>query len=322
MNYLSKFLKKRPDAGAIIGVFTIYIIFAVIDPAGWLSGFTQKSILHFAAILGLLAIGQALVMMTREIDLSVGSIYGLTGISFIMLVPFVGVTLAVILSLVLATLAGLLNALFVVRFNLSSMIVTVGTLFFWRGVIYVQSGGSVSTLPRESRDHWLVETMGGNWFGVENAVIWCLLLTVVFSIVMNRTRFGNHLMAVGGDPASALSRGIRVGKVKTFAYVLSAVLAGLSAILTLADQPQTHVTLGQEQELEAIAAAVIGGTVLTGGRGSILGALLGALLITAVRYELIALGAPTSWFITFVGILLICSVIFNTYISKRFASAS
>lgn len=198
------------------------------------------------------------------------------------------------------------------------MIVTVGALFFWRGAIYVVSGGSASSLSKEARENWLTQALGGNWLGIENAVIWVVLIACVLMVVMAYTRFGNHLLAVGGDPDSAKSQGIRTGKVKTAAYVLCSLLAGFSAILTLADQPQTHVTLGQEQEMYAIAAAVIGGTLLTGGRGSILGALLGALIITAVRYELIALGAPTSYFISFVGVILILSVLFNTYVAKRF----
>ncbi|WP_208020388.1 ABC transporter permease [Vibrio viridaestus] len=317
MGGLTRVFMKRPDSGAIIGVIVIYGVFAIIDQVGWLNSFTQKNIFHFAAILGLMAIGQSIVMMAREIDISVGSVYGLSGISFIMFEPHVGVPTAVIMALGLAAVAGLLNAFFVLYLRLPAMIVTLGALFSIRGLIYVVSGGSVSSLDKEGRDHWLTQAFGGNWFGVENAVLWCLLVTLILSVVLNQTRFGNHLLAVGGDPASARSQGIRVNVVKTIAFVMCSVLAGFSAILTLADQPQTHVTLGQEQELEAIAAAVIGGIMLTGGRGTIVGALLGALIITAVRYELVALGAPSSWFITFVGVVLIASVIFNTYISRK-----
>jgi simple sugar transport system permease protein/ribose transport system permease protein len=107
-----------------------------------------------------------------------------------------------------------------------------------------------------------------------------------------------------------------VVRTKTLAFVASSTLAGLAGIITIADKPQTHVTLGEFMELEAISAAVIGGCLLTGGRGSIIGAALGAFIITSVRYELIALGAPSSWFITFVGILLIIAVIFNRWMLK------
>lgn len=318
MNSAMRFFNSRPDAGVIIGVIVIYIVFAVADPWGWLTFFTQGSVLHYTMILGLLAMGQALVIMCREIDISIGSVYGLTGISYIILTPYIGVELSVVIALCIAAIAGLINAFFIVRLGLSSMIVTVGALFFWRGVIYVISGGSASSLSKEARENWLTQALGGNWFGLENAVIWGGVVAIILTTLMSYTRFGNHLLAVGGDPNSAKSQGIRTGKIKTIAYLLCSLLAGFSAILTLSDQPQTHVTLGQEQEMYAIAAAVIGGTLLTGGRGSIIGALLGALMITAVRYELIALGAPTSWFISFVGVILIVSVLFNTYVAKRF----
>jgi len=129
------------------------------------------------------------------------------------------------------------------------------------------------------------------------------------------------------DPASlvgACARLVRPGGEVVFstinrnpkAYLLAAGLAGLSGIITLCDKPQTHVTLGSLMELEAIASAVIGGCILTGGRGSVIGALIGAFIITSVRYELIALGAPSAWFITFVGIVLIVAVLFNQALSR------
>jgi simple sugar transport system permease protein/ribose transport system permease protein len=105
--------------------------------------------------------------------------------------------------------------------------------------------------------------------------------------------------------------------VKVAAFVLCALLAGFAGVLTLCDRPQTHVTLGELMELEAISAAVIGGCLLAGGRGSLVGAVLGAFIVVSFRYELIALGAPSSWYITFVGVVLIVAVIFNQILARR-----
>jgi simple sugar transport system permease protein/ribose transport system permease protein len=99
-------------------------------------------------------------------------------------------------------------------------------------------------------------------------------------------------------------------------------LAGLSGVITLCDNPQTHVTLGELMELEAISAAVIGGCLLSGGRGSVLGALLGTFIVVSVRYELIAQGAPSSWYMTFVGAVLIAAVVFNQYLAGKFHQAA
>jgi simple sugar transport system permease protein/ribose transport system permease protein len=167
-----------------------------------------------------------------------------------------------------------------------------------------------------AREHWLTRVFGGEIFGIENAIFWALLLLFLLNMVLHRMRSGNHLFAVGGDAKSALSHGVNVVRTKTKAFMAAASLAGLSGIITLCDQPQTHVTLGQYMELEAIASAVIGGCLLSGGRGSVIGAAIGAFIITSIRYQLIALGAPSSWFITFVGIVLIVAVIFNQTLSR------
>jgi simple sugar transport system permease protein/ribose transport system permease protein len=139
---------------------------------------------------------------------------------------------------------------------------------------------------------------------------------VILNFVLWYTPFGNHLLATGGDRDSAESRGVRTDRAKITAFILCSLLAGFAGILTLCDQPQTAVTLGEFMELDAIAAAVIGGCLLTGGRGSLVGAILGALIVVSFRYELIALGAPSSWFISFVGAVLIVAVIFNQKLAR------
>ena len=119
---------------------------------------------------------------------------------------------------------------------------------------------------------------------------------------------------------SAASRGVRVQLVKALAFMTCSLLAGFAAIITLCNEPRTHVTIGQDLELQAIAAAVIGGVLLTGGRGSIIGAALGTYFLTAVRSELITLGAPPNWYISFVGFVLVFAVVVNTSIRRHLAS--
>ena len=285
-------MRKRSDLGAILIAIVLFIVFALADPEGFFSWFTIKNIVQFSAILAFVAIGQTLLLIAREIDLSVGSVYGLAGI-------------------------GLLHAVLVLRGRLPSMIVTLCGLFFYRGLIYFWSGGSIPSLARDARRNWLVETFGGQWlFGIENAVVLLVLTALVFHFALTRTPFGNRLYAVGNDEPSALSRGVDTVRVKTRAFVLCSMLAAFAGILTIADKPNTYVTMGFQYELEAIAAAVVGGCALTGGRGTVLGAVLGSLIIVAVRYELISIGAPSSWFITFVGILLIAAVLFNRYVEN------
>ncbi len=314
---------KRTEATIIIGCVLIFVIFAIVDTDGWFNFFTIRNITRFTSILGLVAIGEALLILTREIDLSVGSVYGLVGIAFISLEATLGIPISFVVALSLAAGIGLLNAVLVLRGGLSSMIVTLGGLFFYRGVIYVSTGGSVRFLTSETEGQWFVQLFGGNWlFRLENGFWWFLLAVIFFTYILFRSRYGNHLLAIGGDPLSAASRGVPVQSVKAISFVMCSLLAGFAGIITLANEPRTHVTIGQEVELEAIAAAVIGGVLLTGGRGSIIGAALGAFFLTAVRSELIALGAPSNWYISFVGFVLVFAAVVNTSIQRRLAAAA
>ena len=303
--------------GSVIGVCAMLVLFTLIDFNGWWNTQSLANVLQFSAILGLLSMGLALVIIAREIDLSVGSVYGLTGVSFVTLEPVLGVPLSFVAAMSLAALIGLLQGLAVVRLKLPSMIVTLGGLFAVRGIIYVWTGGTVSTFSAAARTHWLTRVFGGELLGLPAVVWWTLLVAVLLSAMLMLTRFGNHLLATGGQQDSAESRGVRTDRVKLATFVMCSMLAGLSGVITLCDNPQTHVTLGELMELEAIAAAVIGGCLLTGGRGSLVGALLGTFIVVSVRYELIALGAPSSWYMTFVGAVLIAAVIFNQYLATK-----
>ncbi len=313
---IMKQLVRGQGFGAIIGVAVMLAVFTLIDFSGWWTIQTISNVTQFTAILAFVAMGQALVIMTKEIDLSVGSVYGLAGVAFITVEPALGVPASFLVALGIAALVGLVQAIAVVKGELPSMIVTLGGLFTARGIIYVWTGGSVHNFSPDARSHPLTRLLGGELFGIEAAILWLVAIAVILSLVLWATPFGNRLLATGGSRESAESRGVRTDRVKIAAFVLCSLLAGFAGILTLCNQPQTHVTLGENMELEAIAAAVIGGCLLTGGRGSILGAILGALIVVSFRYELIALGAPSSWYITFVGVVLITAVIFNQKLAR------
>ncbi|MGC2578297.1 MAG: ABC transporter permease [Terrimicrobiaceae bacterium] len=315
-------LLKRADTGIIIGCIFVFVLFSLWNPQQWFDWGNLSNIGQYTAILGFLAIGQTFVILIREIDLSVGSVYGIVGITFVSLENSnVSVPVSFILAMLLAQLIGLVNAVLVVRGKLSSMIVTLGGLFFYRGLVYVTTHGAVTGVPQAARENWLAQLLGGRWLRIENELLLLLLLGFVCAVTLNQTRFGSHLLAVGGDPASAESQGVPVSRVRTFAFCLCSFFAGLSAIVTLANQPQTNVSLGTGMELESIAAVVVGGTLLTGGRGTILGTVLGAFFFTAVRSQMIALGAPPSWYVAFVGIALLVVVTINTLLARRLKAA-
>lgn len=313
---------RRPDLGIIIGCIFIFALFSLWNPQQWFNWGTISNIGQYTAVLGLLAIGQTFVILIREIDLSVGSVYGIVGITFIGLESSnVSVLMSFIAAMLLALLIGLVNGLIVIRGKVPSMIVTLGGLFFYRGLIYVTTHGAVTGTPQAARENWLSQFFGGHWLRIENGFLLFLLLALLCATALYQTRFGNHLFALGGDPASAESQGVPVNRIKTSAFCLCSLFAGLSAIVTLANDPSTNVSLGTGMELQSIAAVVVGGTLLTGGRGTILGTILGAFFLTAVRAEMIALGAPPSWYISFVGIALLVVVTINTLLARKLKTA-
>ena len=313
-------LLKRPDIGIIVGCIFIFALFGLWNPEQWFSWGTLVNIGQYTTILGLLALGQTFVILIREIDLSVGSVYGIVGITFLGLeVSNLSVWVSFILAMALALLIGLINAVLVIRGKLSSMIVTLGGLFFYRGLVYVTTHGSVTGPPQAARENWLAQVLGGRWS--QNGFVLLLLLGFLCALTLYSTRFGNHLLALGGDPASAESQGVPANRVRTCAFCLCSLFAGFAAIVTLTNDPETNVSLGTGMELESIAAVVIGGTLLTGGRGTILGTILGAFFFTAVRAEMVAFGAPPSWYVSFVGIALLIVVTLNTLLVKKLRSS-
>src|SRR5260370_21414973 len=296
-------LLRRTDIGIIIGCIFIFALFSLWNPQQWFDWGTISTIGQYTAILGLLAIGQTFVILIREIDLSVGSVYGIVGITFAGLENSnISVLVAFILAMLLALLIGLINAVFVIRGKFSSMIVTLGGLFFYRGLVYVTTHGAITGVPQAARENWLAQLFGGHWLRIENGFLLLLLLAFLCAVTLNQTRLGNHLLALGGDPASAESQGVPVNRVRTLAFCLCSFFAGLSAIVTLTNEPETNVSLRTVMELESIAAVVVGGTLLTGGGGAIFWAILCAVFFSAVRSPMIAPWAPPPCVFSFFGV--------------------
>lgn len=310
---------KRSEAMILLSTLLMIVIFLIIDSRGFTHFFTIRNITRYTAILGFVAIGQTFLILVREIDLSVGSVYGVVGIAFVSFEPTLGVVGSFVAALLLGMFIGLLNSVLVLRGGLPSMIVTLGGLFFYRGAILVTTGGTVRSLSNESEAHPLVQFFGANWLGGLENGFWLFLITVaVVTYVLFRTTYGNQLLATGGHMLSSASRGVAVNRVKTIAFVTCSMMAGIAGLITLADNPRTNVSIGQDVEMESIAAAVVGGVLLSGGRGSFVGAALGTFFLIAIRSELITLGAPASTYRSFIGFILIAAAIVNVVIQRRF----
>lgn len=239
----------------------------------------------------ILAVGQTFVIITAGIDLSVGSLVGLTGVVmalFANAMPFDGFPLIVatlIVGVAVGAAAGLVNAIPVVKLNLPPFITTLAMMQIARGVAYKVSHGRPIPVNSDAFNGMGIGYVGGPLFaplglpGIPVAVLWMLAIVVVFAILLGRTRFGRYVYALGGNEEAARLAGVSVARVKTLVYVLSGSCAAVAGLLLMARFASGSPQTGLGFELNSIAAAVVGGTSLMGGRGLIAGTFVGALLI-------------------------------------------
>jgi ribose transport system permease protein len=238
------------------------------------------------------AIGQTMVIITGGIDLSVGSVLALSGLSTGLLLadgwPLVPSILA---GLGVGVIFGMCNGLLITRIGLPPFIATLGMLSIGRGLVYVLTKGYPVTVPRGED---LLLQLGQGYVGiVPIPVIIMLGITVIATAFLNKTTLGRYIYAVGGNEEAARLAGINVGRVKLFVYTMSGFLAAVSGIILLSRLVSAQPSAGLGFELPVIAAAIIGGTSLLGGEGTVLGAVLGAAIIGVLENGMVLLGVNT-----------------------------
>lgn len=309
-----KSFAQRPEASVVIAAIALVLFFAIGTHGVWLNSI--PSVLRLTAQLGIIAIGQAILMTSGEVDLSVGSTFAIVGVVFITFMELLGVAPAMVVALAFACLIGLFNALLTIRFRVPSMIVTLGGMFVFRGITYLATQGHSISIPHEYRTDALVLAFKARFFGLNGSVLLLVILTALFVFIFARTRFGSHVQAVGGSESSALANGVSPGWTKTKAFVICSLLAGVSAVMVVCQEGSVYGTSGVKMELETIAAAVIGGASLRGGVGSVWGAVLGVFILASLKGGLVLMGAPTSWYIAFVGAILIAFLVVSSQLRK------
>jgi simple sugar transport system permease protein len=328
---------SRPEIGALIGVVLVWIFFAIAaHKHNFISWATTASILNRAAPLGILAVAVALLMIAGEFDLSIGSILGFSGMAIIVLVtvtsgggfgwalwPAIGVSLA------LALITGVFNGTVVVATKLPSFIVTLGTLFMFRGLTIavtrlLTDRTQLGQLDRAS-GYGLAKsifastaTLFGSQFTV--AILWWIGLTALATWILLRTRAGNWIFGTGGAVDAARNVGVPTRQVKIVLFMTTAFAAWLVAVIEAVQFTGADTLRGTGQEFQAIIAAVVGGCLLTGGYGSAIGATLGALIFAMVQQGIVITGVQGDWFQVFVGGILLGAVIFNNFIRRRAAA--
>ena len=323
-------LLTRPELGAVGGAIIAWVFFAIVaGNDGFLEVAGTVSYLEVAAQLAIIAVPVALLMIAGEFDLSVGSMIGAAGI--LIALPLTEyqtpLWMALLLAFGAAVAVGMFNGWIVVRTGLPSFIVTLGTLFIIRGLTLVETRSitgrtQVGGVREEAGEgNFLLDVFGGkiSLFGADwpVSILWAVGLTALATFVLLRTRFGNWIFGAGGDPDAARNVGVPVRKVKMILFVCTAMGATLLAAIQVIDAGSADVLRGEGKEFEAIAAAVIGGCLLTGGYGSAIGAFFGALLFGMVSQGIFFTGVDSDWFNVFLGAMVLGAVLVNRWIRQK-----
>ncbi len=321
---LRRFLES-PIAGPLITLVAVTIFLTIFVPNNtFLTMRTMSGIVNAATLTGIVTIGITLLMICDEFDLSAGALVAVGAFLY------GGITmkggnqvLAVLAGLLVPGLLGALNGFLRIRTGIPSFIVTLGTQAIIRAGLYVLSGGimlqTVTELP-------VYKVFNGRLVGLANAIpdanfrtsiFWLLGMVVLFQFILVRTRFGNHIFAAGGNPGAAKATGVNVNRTKLMGFIISGLLAGLAGVMLFSQYKTARIATATGEELNAIAAAVVGGTLLTGGSGSVIGALLGVLIISMLRTGVVLMGLPSDNFVAIVGVTIVLAAVFNYWIRRK-----
>lgn len=347
-------LFRRPEIGAFVVMIIIIFALALASEGRAFNSLGVKNNIAIIAQFGIIATGAALLMIAGEFDLSIGSMIGFAGMSMAMMLkwglPF-GLGEATPLSAFVVTLAmtltlGWLIGTIVVRSGLSSFIVTLGFLFFLRGTTEVtfrliNKSTQISGLPDYKETSWFADMFGGEvfgwfydlWFmfggnlnrkgeqwvtGFDARFLWWIIIAGAAYFLLSRTQIGNWIYATGDNKEAARANGVPVNRVKIGLFMFTAFCATIFAACQVFDTNTADAAKGNLKELEAIAIAVVGGTLMTGGFGSVLGVIFGAVTVGLVANAVFYIPwIDGSWYRIFVGTVLLAAVFANERIRKR-----
>ena len=290
----------------------------------------MKSYLQVSSEIGILAIGVTLLMISGEFDLSIGSLIGFSGMSVTLLTMETNLSmpLASILTLIIVLFIGYCNGIIVVKSGLPSFIITLGSLFVVRGITIAVSkiitGRTQVSGLEESNGYSMMSTIFSNSITISGtdfpiSILWWLIFGIFGYLLLKHSQIGNWIFATGASKESAELMGIPVHNVRTSLFMLTAFCAWFVAITQITTFGGADVLRGEQKEFIAIIAVVIGGTLLTGGYGSIIGAMIGALIFGIVKQGIIFAGADADWFQVFMGVMLISAVLVNGLFKKNYA---
>jgi simple sugar transport system permease protein len=295
------------------------VVFWSANPS-FLTPLNISAMLAYAPELGLVALGMTFLLTAGQFDLSVGSVFGAVPLVVFALVndSKIPLPVALVLGLVLAAVIGLINGLLVTRAGISSFLVTLSTQLIVGGAaLYFSNGYPQTTLRSQSAFRSLLAgRIQVGSFALHAGLMWFGVAALAFAYILNQTRTGNWITATGGHREAATARGIRTGRLTVWLFITAAVLAGLAGIISDTRLNLAYPTSGTGYELQAIAIAVVGGTSLFGGSGTIAGTVVGAMLLQEISNGVVLVGVPGLAYQMFVGGIILLAMLMQSGLKK------
>ena len=309
-----------PQVASLIILFVVLAGFSILNP-NFLSPLNISNMMAFLPELGIMALAMTLLLTAGEFDLSVGAVFALGPVIVMLLAQTAGVDigLALLIGLAVCIAIGAINGLIVTKIGISSFLVTLSMLLIVRGVaLYITQG-----FPLKSWDQpgFFVTLLAGSFevgpFRLYMSLFWFIGLTLVCAYILNWSKVGNWISAIGSNRNAAVARGVPADAVKIGLFITASVFAGLAGMISAFRISAASPVAGTGYELEVIAMVVVGGTALTGGRGTILGTVVGALMLRSIRNGIVLIGVPGLAFNIFVGAIILVMLILHAMIQKR-----
>jgi ribose transport system permease protein len=304
----------RIRSSSSFGIVAILVVMAAILSVSTTEFLTSENLLSVFrqfSFIGIMAIGQVMVIITGGIDLSVGSVFAFAGVTsaYAMTKLGLGVPVGLLVGIVSGLAFGLMNGLFVTKLRLPPFIATLGTMSIARGLSYALTGGfPIPDLPP------VFKFIGQGYVSViPFPVILLVALGLVFTFFLRQTIVGRRIYATGSNEEAARVSGVNTSGIKVLVFALSGVLAGIAGMATAARLGVAQSTAGIGYEMDAIAAAIIGGASVTGGVGTVLGCILGAAIMGVLKNGLILLSVSAYWQQTVIGVVIIIAVTFDLF---------
>jgi simple sugar transport system permease protein len=301
---------RKPEVGSLAALLALIAIFSLLSP-NFLSLESWGALIGSSTEVGIIALGVTLLLIAGEIDLSVGALFAACGVFYAHAALKWGIhpALAFPATLVLGGALGAVNGLLTVKTKLPSFIVTLGAMMFWQGLVLVLTHGfPISDLDSAAGLHWLAADIA---YGFRTSFVLWIALGAAFIVLLRWSSLGNWIMATGGNEQAAFAMGIPTGAIKIFCFAATGALSALAAIIQFAHLESISPVAGESYALKAIAVAVMGGTALSGGVGTVLGSIIGTLIMGVLTTGLVQAGISNYWFRAIVGVILIAAVLLN-----------